>query len=118
MFKSRKHRINENSIKLLFAEVLLGLENLHSQDIIYRDLKSDNVVLDRAGHAKLTDFGLAKIGINMDTFTKSFCGSVKYISPDMLRRKGHNLTLDWYNFGIFIYEMLAGQVPFFCTDRK
>jgi protein-serine/threonine kinase len=110
--------INEHSLKLLFAEVLLGLDYLHQNSIIYRDLKADNVVLDQMGHAKVTDFGLAKIGITMTNKTRSFCGSVKYLSPDMLRRNGHNLALDWYNFGIFIYEMLCGQVPFFCTDRK
>ena len=76
--------------------------------MIYRDLKSDNVVLDHDGHAKLTDFGLAKVGVTMRIKTNSFCGSIKYISPEMLARQGCGLALDWYNFGIFIHEMLSG----------
>lgn len=90
------------------AEILLALEELHRQNIIFRDLKSDNVVIDKDGHAILADYGLAKMGISMKHRTNAFCGSIKYLAPEMLFRKGYTLTLDWYTFGIFIYEMLSG----------
>ena len=85
-YKRKKRNFKEHELKLLFAEVLLAIENLHSNKVIYRDLKSHNVVLDHQGHAKLTDFGLSKVGVTMTTKTYSFCGSIKYLAPEMLAR--------------------------------
>ena len=65
--------------KFYAAEIILALEELHARDIIFRDLKPDNVIIDDEGHARLTDFGLSKMGIKQDT--KSFCGSVAYLAP-------------------------------------
>jgi len=97
--------------------VLLALEDLHKQDIIFRDLKPDNVVIDEEGHALLTDFGLSKEGVIDNVTTNSFCGSVAYLAPEMLKKTGHGKSLDWYLFGVLIYEMLVGMPPYFNVNK-
>ena len=110
-------RFSEERAKFYICEVLLALENLHQRDIIFRDLKPDNVVLDSEGHCKLTDFGLSKEGINENQITNSFCGSIAYLAPEMLKKQGHGKAVDWYLLGVLLYEMLVGITPFF-TNRK
>ena len=78
------------------AEIILAIEELHRRDIIFRDLKPDNVVIDEDGHAMLTDFGLSKEGITGNEEAKSFCGSVAYLAPEILKRQGHGKSVDWY----------------------
>ena len=92
----REKRLSESVSRLYLAEVLLAIEVLHRREIIYRDLKPDNVVLDEEGHAVLTDFGLSKEGMKTTDYTSSFCGSVAYLAPAMLRRSGHGKSVDWY----------------------
>lgn len=75
-------------------------------------------MLDEEGHAHLTDFGLAKEGIKMQDLTKSFCGSIAYLAPEMLKRSGHSQAIDWYLLGNLMFEMMTGFPPFFSTDRE
>ena len=74
-------------------------------------------MLDRDGHALLTDFGLSKEGINGPEAAKSFCGSVAYLAPEILKRTGHGKSVDWYLLGVLLYEMLIGQPPYFSNKR-
>jgi serine/threonine protein kinase len=108
---------NEDKTRLYAAEILLGLEELHRRDIIFRDLKPDNVVLDAEGHALLTDFGLSKEGVSDESQTKSFCGSYAYLAPEMLSRDGHGKSVDWYLFGVVIFEMLTGSPPYYAAQK-
>ena len=110
-------RFPEAKAKFYICEVLLALENLHQRDIIFRDLKPDNVVLDEEGHCKLTDFGLSKEGVNENQYAQSFCGSIAYLAPEMLKKQGHGKAVDWYLLGVLFYEMLVGITPYF-TGRK
>ena len=99
----RERKFAEDRARMYAAEILLALEDLHKRDIIYRDLKPDNVVIDEEGHACLTDFGLSKEGVEEGhKGAKSFCGSVAYLAPEMLRRAGHGKSVDWYLLGVLI----------------
>jgi serine/threonine protein kinase len=110
-------RFSEDRAKIYLCEIILALEDLHKRDIIFRDLKPDNVVLDDDGHALLTDFGLSKEGVLDNKGAKSFCGSIAYLAPEMLKRTGHGKSVDWYLLGVLFYEMLVGIPPYFANNK-
>ena len=117
-FHLNKHRpFPEEAAKFYFIEVLMGLEYLHSHDIVYRDLKPENVLLDVDGHVKLTDFGLSKDNFTERTRSASICGSPEYMPPEMLQAREHSRTVDYYALGAFLYELLVGVPPFYSTNR-
>ncbi len=95
------------------SQVVCMFEYLHSKNIIYRDLKPENILIDHRGYLKLTDFGFAKI---VDSRTYTLCGTPEYLAPEMLLNKGHGKPVDWWTFGILLYEMIAGIDPFSDED--
>lgn len=102
----------------MVAEVVLALETLHKNNIIYRDLKPENILLDCAGHAWLIDFGLAKEKISsIKTGGTSFCGSHSYLAPEMILQEGHGKAIDYYGLGLLIYELYVGMPPFYKDDQ-
>jgi serine/threonine protein kinase len=111
-------RFTEDRAKMYLAEIILALDDLHRRNIIYRDLKPDNIVFDSAGHALVTDFGLSKEGVGDGDMTKSFCGSPAYLAPEMLKRQGHGKSLDWYLLGVLMYEMLVGIPPYYSNNKE
>lgn len=96
----------------------MGLEFLHKNDIIFRDLKPENVVLTATGHVKLTDFGLSKQSVDESVGSKSFVGSIAYLAPEILKKQNHYKSLDWYLTGLLLYEMIVGQPPYYKNNRK
>lgn len=115
---NKERRFSEDRARMYMTEIILALEDLHKRDIIFRDLKPDNVVLDGDGHAKLTDFGLSKEGVKDNSQAKSFCGSVAYLAPEVLKRSGHGKSVDWYLLGVMFYEMLVGIPPYFSSNKE
>jgi len=113
----RQSRLPEELARLYETEICMAIEHLHARDVVYRDLKPDNVVLDETGHAKLTDFGLSKEGVAGIAGTKSFCGSIAYLAPEILARQGHGLPVDLYGLGVLLYECLVGSTPFYSKHK-
>lgn len=101
-----------------FCEILLGLEYLHAQKVLYRDLKPENCLLDAAGHVRLTDFGLSKDSAPDDGAFTSFVGTAGYLSPEMVSRQGHGFPLDFYCLGCLLYCLLTGSPPHYDGDYK
>ena len=109
----QKKGFNEEHIILYITEQVLAINYLHKKNIVYRDIKPENVMLDIDGHIKLVDFGLSKNQTNEENkITHSFCGSEDYLSPEMIQRVGHNYLVDIYAVGILTYELQAGFSPF------
>eukprot|EP00595_Chromulina_sp_UTEXLB2642_P003757 CAMPEP_0196765640 /NCGR_PEP_ID=MMETSP1095-20130614/10249_1 /TAXON_ID=96789 ORGANISM="Chromulina nebulosa, Strain UTEXLB2642" /NCGR_SAMPLE_ID=MMETSP1095 /ASSEMBLY_ACC=CAM_ASM_000446 /LENGTH=291 /DNA_ID=CAMNT_0042124017 /DNA_START=1202 /DNA_END=2077 /DNA_ORIENTATION=- len=112
-------RFSEERSKFYSAQIILALEYVHSLDIIYRDLKPENVLLDNAGNIRLTDFGLSKEGVSShSTGANSFCGTPEYIAPEVLARQGHGRAVDWWSTGALLYEMVVGLPPFYSRNRQ
>ncbi len=121
-----------NRAKFYAAEVVLALEYLHKIDVVYRDLKPENVLMDEHGHICLTDFGLSKTMKDEEKST-SIAGTPDYlgkkcllrtfevkshVAPEVLNKSGHGKTVDWWTLGIFIYELIVGIPPFYDRDRR
>ena len=105
-----------NNFKLFLAEVILAFEHIHRHNIVYRDLKLENIILDEEGHIKICDFNLAKSGITKGKKALSFCGSPMYLSPEMVTRKGVDQRCDIYGIGLIIYELISGFPPYLADD--
>jgi serine/threonine protein kinase len=103
-------RLPDPEAQFYSAEIVLAFAYLHSKNIIYRDLKPENLLIDSAGHMKVTDFGFAKI---VEDRTWTLCGTPEYLAPEIIQSKGHGKAVDWWALGILIFEMLAGYPPFY-----
>ncbi|XP_017062827.1 ribosomal protein S6 kinase 2 beta [Drosophila eugracilis] len=114
---SKEVMFTEEDVKFYLAELALAMNHLHTLGIIYRDLKPENILLDEHGHIALTDFGLSKQPLD-GSKTYSFCGTVEYMAPEIVNRKGHDFAADWWSFGVLMYEMLTGNLPFHGQTRQ
>lgn len=100
------------------ACVVLGLQFLHDQKIVYRDLKLDNLLLDTDGFVKIADFGLCKEGMGFGDRTSTFCGTPEFLAPEVLTDTSYTRAVDWWGLGVLIYEMLVGESPFPGDDEE
>jgi serine/threonine protein kinase len=102
-------KFSPNQACFYASHVTMIFEYLHSKNVVYRDLKPENLLIDPDGYLKLTDFGFAKI---VEGRTYTLCGTPEYLCPEILTNKGHGKGVDWWTLGILIYEMIAGIDPF------
>mmetsp|Transcript_20268 Transcript_20268/g.40158 ORF Transcript_20268/g.40158 Transcript_20268/m.40158 type:complete len:786 (+) Transcript_20268:29-2386(+) len=106
----------EKTSRFYAACVILAFEYLHSLNLIYRDLKPENLLIDTEGYLKVTDFGFVKEVGSKKTFT--VCGTQEYMAPEIIARTGHGKSVDWWTVGIFIYEMLVSYTPFYKSGEE
>ncbi|XP_054717223.1 RAC serine/threonine-protein kinase-like [Uloborus diversus] len=114
---SRERIFSEERTKFYGGEILLALDYLHTEGIIYRDLKLENLLLDKDGHIKIADFGLCKEDINYGATTKTFCGTPEYLAPEVLEDTDYGRAVDWWGLGVVMYEMMCGRLPFYNRDH-
>ncbi|KAI7830073.1 kinase-like domain-containing protein [Kickxella alabastrina] len=128
----RERRFGENRSRFYAAEIASALSYLHSMDVVYRDLKPENCLLDARGHVRIVDFGLAKevgpvvwrtegsalYSVEEGGKTGTFCGTPEYLAPEVLLRQRYGKEVDWYCLGAVIYEMLTGLPPFYHQDNN
>jgi serine/threonine protein kinase len=114
---SREKKFSEAKAKFYAAEICCAIGFLHKQNIIYRDIKLENILLDSQGHIKLTDFGLCKMNIGFNCTTETFCGTLEYLAPEIVSKdingsRGYTRAVDWWAVGVVLYEMMVGRLPF------
>uniref|UniRef100_R4FM40 Putative camp-dependent protein kinase catalytic subunit n=1 Tax=Rhodnius prolixus TaxID=13249 RepID=R4FM40_RHOPR len=109
-YLTKVNRLKEEHARFYAAQIVLAFEYLHYLGLIFRDLKPENILIDANGYLKLADFGFCK-AIELRTYT--FCGTAEYLAPEMLSCRGYGKSVDWWTFGVFLYELTAGYTPFY-----
>ena len=126
----KKDILTEEEARFYTAELILAVESIHKLDCIHRDIKPDNILIDKNGHIKLSDFGLAKISEklvqpqnfknnkNRPTHQKNYScvGTAYYVAPEVLKKTGYSEDIDWWSVGVILFEMLVGYAPF-CSEK-
>jgi len=117
MFHIQSKMFSAKRAQFYAAEVLLALKHFHDNDVIYRDLKLDNILLSTSGHIKIADYGLCKENMGPGQTTGTFCGTPDFIAPEILLDQKYNRSVDWWALGVLMYQMLLGKSPFHGNDE-
>ena len=107
----RYHRFDDEKTRFYIAEIIIILEYLHTNNVMYRDIKPENILIDKTGHIKLVDFGLSKI-FEKNRKMYTICGTSFYLAPELIKKEGYNSDADWWSLGCLMYELLSGRPPF------
>lgn len=115
---SKVKKFSEDRTRFYAAEICSALGYLHKNNVIYRDLKLENLLLDKDGHIKIADFGLCKENMCYGTSTQTFCGTPEYLAPEVLEGNDYGREVDWWGTGVVMYEMMCGRLPFYNRDTE
>eukprot|EP01084_Bolivina_argentea_P099901 179504_1 len=110
-------RFTEEKTRFYMAEIVLAVGYLHSKNIIHRNLKPENILLDKYGHIKIHDFSLSQDNVSNNSLVYDFCGTPEYLCPEIVRKIGHGFPVDWWSIGCLMYELLCGMPPFYSRNR-
>ena len=113
----KRRRFTEDQARFYTAQMVLALEHLHKHNIVYRDLKPENVLINKDGYIKITDFGLSRMNVKKNE-AKTICGTPEYLAPEIVMKLGYGKTVDWWTLGSILYEMLVGVPPFYTSNRE
>jgi serine/threonine protein kinase len=108
----KEKRFSNEKTRFYIIELILAIEFLHKNKMLYRDLKPENIMIDSNGHIKLTDFGLSKMVKKQKQKVFTICGTPQYLAPEILSDDGYDNSVDWWSLGCVMYEMLVGKAPF------
>ncbi|CAI4054707.1 hypothetical protein SKDZ_02G0050 [Saccharomyces kudriavzevii ZP591] len=117
MWHVQNQRLSVRRAKFYAAEVLLALKYFHDNGVIYRDLKLENILLTPEGHIKIADYGLCKDEMWYGHRTSTFCGTPEFMAPEILKEQEYTKAVDWWAFGVLLYQMLLCQSPFSGDDE-
>ncbi|KAG2735346.1 hypothetical protein G9P44_001560 [Scheffersomyces stipitis] len=117
MWHIQKSRFSAKRAKFYACEVMLGLKYFHDNGIVYRDLKLDNILLTTKGHIKIGDYGLCKENMWHKSTTGTFCGTPEFMAPEIIAGKPYDRSVDWWAFGVLLFQMLLCQSPFKGDDE-
>ena len=115
---SKGRQFSEDRARFYGAEITSAIGYLHKKGVEYRDIKLENLLLDKDGHIKIADFGLCKENIKGDKTTNTFCGTPEYLAPELLEDNDYGLAVDWWGVGCVLYEMMVGRLPFYNRDQS
>ncbi|XP_044139194.1 protein kinase C delta type-like [Bufo gargarizans] len=111
-FLRMKGRLDIPSARFYAAELVCGIQYLHSKGIVHRDLKPENILVAETGHIKVTDFGLALENMLGDRTATEYAGTKGYVAPEMLAEKEYGVGVDWYSFGVILNEMITSKCTY------
>uniref|UniRef100_A0A8C5QSH5 Protein kinase domain-containing protein n=1 Tax=Leptobrachium leishanense TaxID=445787 RepID=A0A8C5QSH5_9ANUR len=111
-YLSKKGRLSVEETRVLAAEIICGMQYLHSHGIVHRDLKPDNLLLDGEGHIKIADFGLVAENIIGDKKIRGQCGTRRYMAPEVLNNTAYGASADWWSLGVILSRLMTGKHPF------
>lgn len=111
-----KRKFPEKETKFLIANMIIGLEYLHENKIIHRDMKPENLVFDSDGYLRITDLGISRV--MRDNNYQDTSGTPGYMAPEVISRKNHSFSVDFFAVGVIAYEMMMGRRPYLGRNRK
>ena len=112
----QKRILTEKEAKNYVIQIVLALGFLHSKKIAHRDLKPENILIDSDGYLAVSDFGISKV-IQLRNESRSFCGTLEYMAPEIYKGSGHSVSVDWWSLGILTYQMLFGKTYSYKKSR-
>ena len=127
LHKDNENGFSEDRARFYAAQIVLALDHMHGHGVFYRDLKPENILIDKEGYLRITDFGLSKLiheqgggdeKLGARQRATTFCGTIEYMAPEMMACKNYSYSVDWFSFGILLFEMLCGRNPIKNADQS